>query len=524
MTENTVQGRIGRGMLVSSLGIFLSRLLGLAREIVFARFWGTGEAFGAFVVAFTIPNLFRQLMGEGALSQAFVPLFNEKLAQQGKTKAFLFLSNVLTVVATILAAIVAIGIGVTLLLRPWLPGPLAQLTLALLPWLLPYTFFICLTGFLAGVLHSFEHFAAPSLASSILNVLFIGATLFLCPRLGPDESSRIFGLAWAVLAAGVLQLALLAPVLLKQGFVYRFLPSARTPAVKELGLLVLPGFAGAAAYQLSVLCDRLLAGWLGAYAVTSLYYSERLIQLPIGIFAVAMATACLPSMSRAAARRDEGEMVAALTFSLRLILFLTLPCIVLLMVLALPLVALVYQRGNFTADSLGATVPALLYYAPSIAAFAAIKILRNGFYSRKDMRSPVRIGISCLLANIVLSLLLMGPLKQCGLALATTLTAYLHVFLLARLLSRELTPTGGWLRQLGPTAARLAPALAAMAVGMVVCRPLVAGLGVEGLWGKGLAVLAPAAAGSVTYLFTTMLLGAREPRELLNVFRRLLVR
>lgn len=524
MEAEQVKRSIGAGMLAGGLGNLLSRILGLAREIVLAHYWGTGTAFSAFVLAFTVPNLFRRIFGEGALSEVFVPMFNNRLEREGKASAFAVLSNVLSFTGALLLGLVGLGLGLALLARPWLPTGLAGLWIDLLPWLLPYAFFVCTGSFLAGVLQSFERFALAALAPVLLNLFLILATLWLCPHLGSSEEQQVRGLAWAVMAAGILQLLMLLPTLRRLGYRFRLDLRLRTPALRELGLLILPGLFSAGIYQLGVVVDRVTAGWLGDYAVASLYYSQRLVDLPVGIFAVSMATAALPAMSRAAAAGKLGELNAALNYGLRQMLFITAPCVVLLCLLARPVVQLLFERGKFDAQSTAYTTGALYYLAPAIAAYALAKVVRQGFFCRQDMKTPMQVAALCVGLNVVLNLILMWPLRQCGIALATTVAAFANAAILGLLLYRQLQPGRAWLAELGGAAWRVGAALLALAAAVCLVLTLTWGGGDGGLGGRLLAVALPAAAGLAAYLTASLLLGCREPRELLGVFARRLKR
>ncbi len=505
-------------MAVGSTGIIFSRITGLIRDMVFARFWGTSTALGAFVIAFTIPNLFRRFFGEGALTEGFVPLFNEKLQNEGKKDAFLFLSQITSVLVLALTAICAIGVGVAFLLRPLFPSELAALTLRLLPLLLPYLIFICLAGFFAGVLNSFDHFSVPAFAPMLLNLALIAATIFLCPRLEDIGVNAAYGLAAGVLVAGLLQVLVLLPVLRRFGFRFAFAPSLRSSGVRELLVLVIPSMAAAGIYQINVLCDRLVAGWIGAGAVTSLYYSERLVYLPIGVFAVALTSACLPVMSKAFAEDKHDEMVDALLYSTRHILFLSLPCVLGLMLLGRQAIDLVYRGGEFDRDSLHATLGALLYYAPGIPAFAAVKIIRSGFFSRKNTRTPMKVSLFCLVLNIGLNLSLMIPLQQRGIALATTISAYVNCLLLLVLLYRELKPDRAHVRSFLLSLAKQAAALLGAGLAMYFTRFDFATI--DGTWGNAMRLLVPGAIGALTYFILSIALACPELRELASILKR----
>jgi putative peptidoglycan lipid II flippase len=500
-------------MLGATLGILSSRVFGFARDIVFSVYWGTSNAMGAFILAFTFPNLVRSLLGEGALSDGFVPLFNERLTKAGKEAAYRMLSNVLTIVSIVLAGLALLGCLGCLAARPWLSNDLARLTALLAAIMLPYTFFVCLVGFLTGVMNSLDRFAVPFQVPVILNLFLILGTL-ASPWLGVTQERQVLALAVVVLLAGVVQLALMAWLLWRTGYRYQFLAQWRSPDVRELLTLVLPAAAGAAIYQVNVLCDRLMAGWLGSYAVSSLYYSERIIYLPIGIFAVALSAACLPAMSRAVAADDHAGMVGALCYSLRHILFLTMPCVLVFMLLGREIVALAFQWGAFNEQSTKDTVAALVYYAPVVPAFSAVKILRSGFLSTKDTRTPVKIAFGCMILNAVANLVLMWPLQQRGLALATVLSSYANCIALAWLLLRRVSPRPEDLRALGASLARLAVALALAAAALLLCRHFATWHTTWRVVDRALALGVPMAAAGLAYLVAHLALRSAELREL----------
>ncbi len=509
-------------MFIGSSGIFLSRLSGLVRDILFAKFWGTGNGLGAFFIAFTIPNLFRRILGEGALSDAFVPTFSGKLAKDGKVEAYKLASNVITIVGLILLSIVGIGIGLCVLVRPLFPDPFVQLTFFVIPFLLPYTFFICLTGLIAGILHSLNHFTVPSLNPIILNVAFIVTILFVCPKLGLDEHDQLPGLAAAVTAAGFLQLTITYSMLAKLGFKFTFLPGFRSKDISDLIRLVVPGIFGASINQINVLFDRLFAGYLGGYAVTSLYYSERIVYLPIGVFGVALATSSLPVFSKAVSEKNFERLIDILTYSVRHIMYLTIPCVCIFILLSEPLIALLFQRGSFDSESCKNTLAALVFYAPGIPAFAAVKILRNGFYCQKNTITPVKIGCLCLCLNLVLNVLLIIPMKHAGLALATTISAFINVILLAVLLSRRFRSYKIPYREMGLSIVKiLFCTLGSCFVIWITMKNVIINPN-DQIMGKMRNFFIPAIAGSCTYFFMSLLLKSKEPLEMVsNLSRRL---
>ena len=512
--------RISSGMAIGSFATFLSRITGLVRDIIYANFWGTGNALGAFLVAFTIPNLFRRIIGEGALGEAFVPSFTEKLSKSGRQSAYLFAFNVLTIIGFLTLILVIIGIFLCIIFEHLATEKFAVLTFQITPILLPYTFFICIVGILGGIVNSLNHFAIPALSPIILNGAIIAGVLFVLPLLGNNELHQFYGLSLIILLAGFIQLCAFIPILKKNEFSFRLNPRILSPDIKKLTRLVIPGIIGASVLQCNVIVDRLFASWLGGYAVTSLYYSERLIYLPIGVFAVALATACLPEFTRAYIQGNINSLIDAMLYSLRHIFYLTLPCVVFMFLLAQPIVSLLFQRGDFDHQSLQFTLEALMYYLPGIPAFAAVKILRAGFYSRKDMITPVKISCYCLLVNVVLNFMFIGPLKHSGIALATTISSYLNLVILFLSLTKLIDSSSFPIRNLTLDVVRMSGGLtiSGIVVWFINCQfpvhennSFISKLGV---------VLIPMVIGTLLYVIITVSIGSKQPAELCAIMRK----
>ena len=509
---------ISSGMAVNSMGILASRVSGLVRDIFFARFLGTSNALGAFLVAFTVPNLFRRIFGEGALSEAFVPLFTRKLSKNGRASAFQLAYEVLSGLTLILLGVVAFGMVICGVLSQYVPNSFAQLTLKLSTLLLPYTVFICISAICTGMLNSLKHYSVPAASPLILNCLLVLALIYICPRLGPNESDQLSGLVGAVLLAGILQLLSLILVLFRYRFIFQFSTNFRSPQMKELVSLVVPGIFGASITQINVLFDRFFASWLGGFAVTSLYYSERLVYLPIGVFGVALATACLPEFTRALAEDRVNDMIVAFFYSLRQILYLTLPFVLFLMMLAPHLVSLLYQRGNFDEESARGTVAAIMFYAPGIPAFAAVKILRAAFFCRKDTLTPARVGGYCLILNVILNIILIVPLKHCGLALATTISSYANVVLLSIIFYRSLEPkTLLPLKDLLASVVRVTLAILSVAIVIGSMQGASSDYGKLPIDEKFLQCFIPMTLGAALYTVLSLAMGSKEPREMYAV-------
>jgi putative peptidoglycan lipid II flippase len=416
---------------------FLSRILGFVRDMVIALFLGAGPAADAFFVAFRIPNLLRRLFAEGALSAAFIPTYVETLHTDGRAEAARLARIAFTFSAIVLALVTFAGMafssGLVQIIAPgFLDDPSKfDLTVRLNRIMFPYIFFISLVALASGVLNSMGHFAAPAAAPSILNICMIAGVVSFSVVL---HESPAYGLAWGVVAAGILQLALQIPFLAAEGVKIRPDLNFKHPALKRIGALFVPAAFGGAVYQINVMVGTILASMLPSGGVSWLYYADRLVELPLGVFAIALGTAILPSMSRQAANGDMAALTHSVSFALRLIAFFTIPASVALIVLREPIIAVLFQRGVFTYVDTQQTADALLWYTVGLWAFSGLKVVTQAFFSIKDTRTPVWVSIGAVIVNLVAGLLLMGPMKQGGLALATSLAAAFNVGVLFAIL------------------------------------------------------------------------------------------
>ncbi|MEA1928885.1 MAG: murein biosynthesis integral membrane protein MurJ, partial [Candidatus Auribacterota bacterium] len=401
----STESQITRSAGIVGSATFLSRILGLVRDILTAGFFGTGLAASAFVVAFTIPNLLRRLLGEGALTGAFVPVFTEYLEKKGIREGWRVASIIFTLLAILLAGLVLLGWIIIWLVIGLVPlGDRFLLVFQLLRIMLPYLFFICLVGLSMGILNSMRHFLIPALSPVILNLVWIASLFYICPHLGKTPREKIFGLAIGIVISGVIQLAVQLPVLKRKGFQFHFIPDWHNPAVKKIALLMGPGILGLAVFQLNTVVDRFLAMVIGPGAPAALFYGNRLVQFPLGIFGIAFATAALPVMARLIARREIGEFKIAFSHSLRNVLLVTIPAMVGLIVLRHPIITLLFQRGAFGVSSTEATARVLFFYALGLPAFAGLKIITQSFYSFQDTRTPVKVAFGAMLLNLALNL------------------------------------------------------------------------------------------------------------------------
>ena len=459
---------------------FSSRILGFIRDMVLARLFGATAAADAFFVAYRVPNLLRELFAEGSMSAAFIPVFTEYHTRRTTREAWELASAMFTTLLTIVTLMMLLGImaapGIVWLLAPGFhddPSKLALTTL-LTQMMFPYLVFISLAALAMGILNSLRAFAAPALSPVFFNIFIIGCALFLSPVL----AEPIYGVAIGVVAGGAAQFVMQLPGLRTRGMLISFRFEPGHPGVKRVGQLILPSLLGLSVTQVNITISTILASFF-AGGPTYLFYGMRLIQFPLGIFGVALATAILPTLSAQASRAAWDELRGTLGFGLRMILFIMLPAMLGLILLRTPIVHLFFEHGTFTAADTTGTALAVLCYAVGLWAFAGVRIIVAAFYSMQDTRTPAFTAIAAVLANLVFSLVLMDSLRHAGLALATALAGMLNVTILVAVLNRRL---GGvdW-ASIGKSTGRVLMALIPVAIACV----WVAGLDVwshQGEW------------------------------------------
>ena len=422
----------------------LSRALGFVREVLMGWYFGTSLAKSAFDIAFQIPNLFRRLFGEGALSAAFVPIFAESLEKDGPEAANRFAGKIVVMLGAVLGAIMLCGILAATVAMRFPIGERASAVMPLLRIMLPYMVFICIVALCMAILNSLHHFTVPAMTPVLLNVVWILILLFICPLFGDRPGERIYGVAWGILCAGALQLLFQVPVLRRFGFAPRVSFAWRDERVRKVLLAMGPVAMGVGVLQINVFVDRVLAMVVAKWAPAALTYAERLVYLPLGIFATALGTVLLPTFSRQAARNREDEIAETLEMSLKSVFLVIIPASVGMLVLVFPIVrlAFVWRGGEFGDDSLTYTARALAFYAPGLVVFSVYKILVPAFYALKDVRTPVRIACRVLFLNFALNVtfILTWPagFKHAGIALATTVSGAVSCLVLGRLLTSKL--------------------------------------------------------------------------------------
>lgn len=421
----------------------LSRILGYIRDMMMAWFFGAGLFSDVFIAVFRIPDFSRRLFNEGAFGVAFIPVFTRYLTRQNPEAAHEFAAATFRFLLVLLGGMVVAGVFcaplVVYLIAPGFAGFPEKFNLAviLVNIMLPYIGFIGLAALCMGILNGLGHFAAPALAPALLNLTMIGSMLFMA-GISSDNTVRILGLSGGVILGGGLQLMSQLAVLLKRGV--RLIKPGRFfhPGIKDVARSMAPAVFGLSVFQINVLLDTFLASLLGEGAISYLYYADRLIQFPLGIFAVSISTAVYPMIARQAALKDTAALIDSLNHSLELVLFVSVPSMVGLIVMREPIVALLFKRGTFDASMTRLTALALLYYGIGIWAFAAVRVVVSVFYAMGDARTPVKAGIAAIVMNLCLGILFMRMMSYGGLALATSLASMLNLWLLADALKRKI--------------------------------------------------------------------------------------
>lgn len=429
----------------------VSRVTGLVRDIIFARFLGasTGISADAFYVAFAIPNFFRRIFGEGAFAQSFVPVLTEHKNNNGEDATRAFVSNMAGIFGLLLFIVTLIGVvAAPLLVMALAPGFLQpehaekySLTVQMLRIMFPYLMFISLVAMAAGVLNTHQRFGAAAFTPVLLNLCLIGAVLMIAPQM----EQPVMAMAWGVFAAGVLQLLFQIPFLLKIRMLV-WPKFAISPEVKKVFKLMGPAIIGSSMSQINMIVNRILASFLVTGSVSWLYFSDRLMEFPLAVFGIALATVILPSLSKKHANASSEEFSRILDWALRWVLMIGLPATAGLILLAGPILTTLFQYQNFNALDVEMTAQALMAFAFGLLGFIAVKVLAPGFFARQDTKTPAKIAMIAFAVNIVLSLLLVGPLKHVGLALAISLAAFVNAGLLFFRLRKDKVyqPQPGW--------------------------------------------------------------------------------
>ena len=429
-----------------------SRVLGMVREMVYAAFMGNTAVASAFVLAFQVPNLFRRLLGEGALTAAFIPLFKKKEVEEGPVEMWRCANVMMSGLTMALGTVTIVGILViTLLLKFRGLEPKTQLMLELLRFMFPYMALVCVAAVYIGIANSRGHFFVPALGAVLLNVVLIASVLFLAPRMGARLDQQIFGVAIGVLVAGLVQALFQLPTLYREGYRFQWVSPWRDPVVREVVQKMLPGSIGVAAFQINVLVTQAFSYWVDETIVSTFNYSVRLMELPQGVFGISLATYLLPTLSGLAAEKKYPEFRSTLRQGLDHLAFANLFAAAMAMALAEPIVRMLFERGAFHASATPRVALALACLAPGLLMFSMNNILARAFYALNDIQTPMKISVFCLLVNLALSIWLVQTFREAGLATANTITAGCNTALLFYTLKRKLKTLGmaGFGRPLG---------------------------------------------------------------------------
>ncbi|MGK0171207.1 MAG: putative peptidoglycan lipid II flippase [Gammaproteobacteria bacterium] len=498
-----------KSALTVGVGTTVSRVLGLVRDVLIAQAFGATSGADAFLVAFRIPNFLRRLFAEGAFSQAFVPVLSEYRATQGEAATKELVGATTGALACVLLVVTAMCVVfASVLVWVFAPGFAADaeksaLTTSMLRLTFPYLFLISLTALAGAVLNTFGRFAIPAVTPVFLNISLIGAALLLAPEL----EQPVMALAWGVLLGGVAQLMFQLPFLLRIGMLARPTLKRSHEGVTRIAKLMLPALFGVSVSQINLLVDTIIASFLTAGSVAWLYFSDRLVEFPLGVFGVALATVVLPALSSRHVEQAPVAFSNTLDWALRLTMVIGLPSSLGLALLGGPMLSTVFEYGAFDAHSVAMARRSLLAYSSGLVAFMAIKILASGFFSRQDIRTPVRVAAVAMVSNIGFSLCLVLFLDHAGLALATSMSAWLNALLLWRGLRKAdvYHPGAGWLG----LSVRVLAALTVMSLAIWLVRGESVVWGELDAWERVFRLLNLIGAGAGGYLATLFALGLR---------------
>ena len=457
--------KLTKNVSLVSLGILTSRIFGYIRDVFIGHYFSS-EARGVFFAAWVIPNSFRRILGEGALSASFIPIFSKYLCQD-KQEAFRFSSITLNLLLIITSIFVIIGIA----LSPVICGIVAPgfVKLGLIPLMsktliviFPYLILVCVFALIMAVLNSLSKFFIPAFAPTMVNLSFIGGIILLCPHL----SEPIIGLAIAVLIGGILQIAVQIPSLVSSGVKYYPEVSLSHPGVKQMGKKMLPSIVGISVFSINSAVDTIFGSLVGPYAISALYYANRLVQLPLSLFGTSVGMVSFPTISRHIAENRMDLAKETLSWSLRLVIAVILPATVGLMILGKPIVSLLFEHGKFSHQDAISSYYVLFFYALGLVFYSGINSVVSFFYALGDTKTPVITAIIAMLVNVCLNLVFLKPLEEGGIALATSIASGVNISLLLLILRKRLAGIG--MKALGRTFLKSCVASLIMAVSLLL--------------------------------------------------------
>lgn len=426
----------------------ISRVFGFIRDMVTAMFFGAAAGFDAFSVAFKIPNFMRRLFAEGSFSQAFVPVLSEYQKNKSPAEVQNFIDAIAGSLAIILFCVTIIGVVFApVIVHIFAPGfdtegPRYELAVTMLRITFPYLLLISLTAFCGSILNTYSRYWVAAFTPVFLNICMIMTTMWLAPHM----AIPIIALAWGVFVAGIVQLLFQWPFLKHLKLMPKPKVNFKDPGVRRVLKLMVPALFGVSVSQLNLLIDTLFASFLVVGSVSWLYYSDRLMEFPLGVFGVAISTVILPNLSRHHASQSHEDFSLTLDWALRCVLLIGVPAGVVLAIISGPLLSTLFQHGKFDAYAVTMSAKSLSMFAIGITPFMLIKILASGFYARQNLRTPVRIGVIAMISNMIFNLLLIWHLAHAGIALATSLASIVNVSFLYYFLVKDkiYTPREGW--------------------------------------------------------------------------------
>lgn len=506
---------ITRGASVIAAGTTVSRILGYLRDMMVAHLFGAGLAADAFYAAYRIPNLLRRLLGEGSLSASFIPVLSQYVHTKSKEETQELINVVFTTLAVALTILTVLGI---IFARPLVsviaygfandPEKL-QLTVDLTRLMFPFLLFICLAALTQGILNTMGAFFMPAVAPASLSIAEMGYILALAPLFSPDNQIR--GLAISVIVGGLGQFIAQNPGIRQMGWTLRWRWNLSHPGLRRIGTLMIPSMIGLSVDQINAFVNTICASFLEQGSVTALYYSNRVMQLPLAIFGLALSSAALPAMSKAVAVNDMDAVKNSLNYSIRLIIFILVPAATGLMVLGMPIISVLFERGNFDHHAALMTNSAMFFYSLGLPAYAVTKVAAGAFYAMQDTKTPVKRAAEAMIINVVLMLLLMRAMGVGGLALATAVASYYNGAALLIILRRKVGPIG--IRQIVRTTMMTMIASAVMGAGcyLITC-----------VWLRGAPLIGMPMgliAGVVIFFVIATLMNIEERQPILSLFR-----
>ncbi len=431
-----------------SANTLISRLLGFVRDMVFAHYFGAAGSFDAFLVAFKIPQFMRRLFAEGAFSQAFVPVLSDYRQRHSHAEVKIFINDMMGTMTSILFLFVVVAIFLSpLVVVIFAPGfshgdPRFILAIHMLRITFPYLLFISLTALCAAVLNTYDSFGVPAFAPALLNITFIFTAIFVVPYF----KTPVYALSWGLFFAGIIQFIFQLPFLNRIDLLPKLSFGFKDPGVLRVLKLMLPAIFGVSVVQVGLLVDTIFASFLKAGSISWLYYSDRLMSFPLGVFGIAIATVILPKLSLQHSSEDYETYSQTIDWSLRLLLLIGIPASIGILILAGPLLSTLFQYGKFDDYDVFMARKSLVAFAIGIQFFMVIKVLASGFYARKNVITPVKIAVVSLLVNVASNFILIHPLAHAGLALSTSIAAMVNAGLLLMLLLKKklYQPRSGW--------------------------------------------------------------------------------